>query len=188
MKDWRATPSHRPRRLALPLLPLPRTTTICGTTPSHRQRRRGRFASSGTGPQVHRRYKRLHHRRQIYKSAANTGTHVAHLWTSTGQLLATATFTNETASGWQQVSFATPVAITAGTTYIASYFAPNGHFSYNRNYFGSQITSGHIKLPVRPASIPTAPPARSPRRPTKTATTGSTRSSPPAPYECLIDR
>ena len=48
---------------------------------------------------------------RFYKSAANTGTHTAHLWSSTGQLLATATFTSETASGWQQVNFATPVAI-----------------------------------------------------------------------------
>ena len=50
---------------------------------------------------------------RFYKSTTNTGTHVGHLWTRTGQLLATATFTNETASGWQQVSFATPVAVTA---------------------------------------------------------------------------
>ena len=34
-------------------------------------------------------------------------------------------FTGETASGWQQVNFATPVAITAGTVYVASYFAPD---------------------------------------------------------------
>ena len=38
---------------------------------------------------------------RFYKSAANTGTHVAHLWSSTGQLLATATFTGESAMGWQ---------------------------------------------------------------------------------------
>ena len=40
---------------------------------------------------------------RFYKGAGNTGTHVGHLWTSTGTLLATATFTNETAAGWQQV-------------------------------------------------------------------------------------
>ncbi len=61
---------------------------------------------------------------RFYKSANNVGTHIANLWTSTGQLIATGTFTNETASGWQQLNFATPVAITAGTTYVASYFAP----------------------------------------------------------------
>jgi hypothetical protein len=37
---------------------------------------------------------------RFYKSAANTGTHVANLWTAGGTLLATAVFTNETASGW----------------------------------------------------------------------------------------
>ena len=52
---------------------------------------------------------------RFYKASTNTGTHVGNLWTSTGTLLATATFTNETASGWQQVNFATPVAITANT-------------------------------------------------------------------------
>ena len=36
---------------------------------------------------------------------------------ATGTLLASATFTNETASGWQNVLFSSPVPITAGTTY-----------------------------------------------------------------------
>ena len=49
---------------------------------------------------------------RFYKGASNTGTDVADLWTSTGTLLATATFTNETASG-QQVNFPTPVTISA---------------------------------------------------------------------------
>jgi hypothetical protein len=66
---------------------------------------------------------------RFYKSATNTGTHIGNLWSSTGTLLASATFTNETASGWQTVLFSSPVATTAGTTYVASYFAPNGHYS-----------------------------------------------------------
>ena len=68
---------------------------------------------------------------RFYKGSANTGTHVGSLWTSGGQLLATATFTNETASGWQQVNFATPAAITANTVYVASYHAPNGGYAAN---------------------------------------------------------
>lgn len=83
---------------------------------------------------------------RFYKSAANTGTHVGQLWSSSGQLLATATFTNETASGWQQVIFSGPVAITAGTTYIASYLAPNGHFAVDRNAFRSAFKSGHLTV------------------------------------------
>ncbi|MCI0350777.1 MAG: DUF4082 domain-containing protein [Acidobacteriales bacterium] len=74
---------------------------------------------------------------RFYKSAANIGTHVGHLWTKDGVLLSSATFTNETASGWQQVSFPTAVAITAGTTYIASYHAPNGHYSVEADYFAT---------------------------------------------------
>ncbi len=46
---------------------------------------------------------------RFYKAATNTGTHVANLWTSTGTLLATATFTNETESGWPVKAQRTPV-------------------------------------------------------------------------------
>lgn len=72
---------------------------------------------------------------KFYKSAANVGLHVANLWSNTGTLLASAPFTSETGSGWQQVSFASPVAVTAGTTYVASYFAPSGRYSMNLDYF-----------------------------------------------------
>src|SRR4029078_10969237 len=40
---------------------------------------------------------------RFYKGPDNTGTHVGHLWTGSGNLLAEATFTGETASGWQEV-------------------------------------------------------------------------------------
>ncbi len=66
---------------------------------------------------------------RFYKYSSNTGTHIGNLWNTSGQLLGSATFTNETASGWQQVTFATPIAIAANTTYIASYFTPTGHYA-----------------------------------------------------------
>ena len=66
---------------------------------------------------------------RFYKSTANTGTHSGSLWTATGQRLATATFTAETASGWQKVLFSQPVAVTAGQKYTVSYTAPNGHYA-----------------------------------------------------------
>jgi hypothetical protein len=74
---------------------------------------------------------------RFYKASTNTGTHVGNLWTSTGTLLASATFTGESASGWQQVNFTTPVAINADTVYVASYHTNTAHFSVNRNYFTS---------------------------------------------------
>jgi hypothetical protein len=81
---------------------------------------------------------------RFYKGTGNTGTHVGHLWTSTGTLLATATFTGETASGWQQVNFATPVAISANTTYVASYYAPNGNYAADGGYFTTAVNSGPL--------------------------------------------
>jgi len=76
---------------------------------------------------------------RFYKSAANTGTHIGNLWTTAGVLLATATFTGESASGWQQVNFSSPVPITANTTYVASYFAPSGHYSGDGAYFATGL-------------------------------------------------
>ena len=85
---------------------------------------------------------------RFYKAAANTGSHVASLWSSTGQLLAQGTFVNETASGWQTVNFSSPVAVTAGTTYLISYHTNSGHYSVSRNYFGAQVNSGSLHAPA----------------------------------------
>lgn len=89
---------------------------------------------------------------RFYKGAANTGQHVAHLWSSTGALLATATFTNETASGWQQVIFASPVAIAANTTYVASYYAPNGGYAVTADYFTTPRDNPPLHAPASSTS------------------------------------
>ena len=82
---------------------------------------------------------------RFYKGPGNGGTHVAHLWTASGTLLASATFTAETASGWQQVNFAQPVAIASGTQYVASYYAPQGDYSVTSGYFsGSGLVAGPL--------------------------------------------
>ena len=44
---------------------------------------------------------------------------------------APSTFTSETATGWQQATFAAPIAVTANTTYVASYHAPDGRYAAN---------------------------------------------------------
>jgi hypothetical protein len=72
---------------------------------------------------------------RFYKATTNTGVHVGHIWSSSGTLIASATFTGESTSGWQRVSFSAPVPIAANTVYIASYFAPTGHYSADSNYF-----------------------------------------------------
>jgi hypothetical protein len=74
---------------------------------------------------------------RFYKGTTNTGVHLGHVWTNSGSLLGSATFSGETASGWQQVNFATPVAIAANTVYVASYFTPTGNYSANNGFFAS---------------------------------------------------
>jgi hypothetical protein len=85
---------------------------------------------------------------RFYKGALNTGAHVADLWSGAGTLLATATFTGETASGWQQVNFSQPVAVTAGATYVASYHTSVGQYAVDHNYFNSAYTSGPLQVPA----------------------------------------
>jgi hypothetical protein len=75
---------------------------------------------------------------RFYKSATNVGTHVGSLWTSTGQLLGSVTFSGETASGWQTASFSQPIPVSAGTTYVVSYLAPSGHYAADASYFTNQ--------------------------------------------------
>jgi hypothetical protein len=78
---------------------------------------------------------------RFYKGPQNSGTHIGDLWSTSGNLLATTTFTNETASGWQEADFSNPVAVTAGTTYVASYHTDAGNYSADGNYFATAYTN-----------------------------------------------
>jgi len=85
---------------------------------------------------------------RFYKGVGNTGTHIGQLWTSSGTLLAQATFTNETASGWQQVNLSSPVSITAGTSYIVSYYSSQGYYSVSGSYFTNPLVNGPLTAPA----------------------------------------
>jgi hypothetical protein len=84
---------------------------------------------------------------RFYKGAGNSGTHVGTLWSSGGTQMGRVTFTNEGGTGWQTARFATPVTVNAGTTYVASYHAPNGHYSATGNFFTSAYTFGQMSAP-----------------------------------------
>ena len=85
---------------------------------------------------------------QFYKAATNTGTHTGHLWSPSGASLASVTFTGETASGWQQANFATPVVITAGATYTISYHTTVGHYSDTTEFFSTALSVPPLSAPV----------------------------------------
>jgi hypothetical protein len=88
---------------------------------------------------------------RFYKSAACSGPHVGNLWSSTGQLLATATFTSETASGWQQVNLAAPVTIVPNTVYVISYHT-TGCYSATWGYFNVAVENAPLHAVVNSAS------------------------------------
>ena len=95
---------------------------------------------------------------RFYKSANNIGTHAGNLWDSAGSLLATAAFTGESSSGWQQVSFPNPVAVSANTVYVASYHAAAGHYSANGYYFAnSGVDNAPLHAPLNGSGSPNGP-------------------------------
>ncbi len=81
---------------------------------------------------------------RFYKEVDNTGSHIGSLWSSTGTLLAWGTFSGESASGWQELAFSSPVAITANTTYVVSYHTDAGHYALTSNGLASAVTNGPL--------------------------------------------
>ena len=62
-------------------------------------------------------------------------------------MIGTAT-TTQTGTGWRTATFATPVAVTAGTTYTASYHAPVGRWSTTSVSYSGAYTSGPLTVPA----------------------------------------
>ena len=83
---------------------------------------------------------------RFYKGTNNLGAHVGRLWSAQGELLGSASFIGETATGWQEQAFGAPVAITSNTTYVASYAAPQGGYSVDTGYFS---VNGVTNAPLR---------------------------------------
>jgi Domain of unknown function (DUF4082) len=78
-----------------------------------------------------------------FKAASDTGTHVGRLWSSTGTLLASVTFTGESASGWQQQALTAPINISANTTYIVSVNVAS-NFPFTQGGLATAITNGDL--------------------------------------------
>jgi hypothetical protein len=92
---------------------------------------------------------------RFYKGPGNDGTHVGTLWSLSGTELAKVTFTGESAAGWQEATFATPVSVTAGTTYVMSYHANNGGYAYTRDGFANtSVNRGQLNAPMGNADDP----------------------------------
>ena len=82
---------------------------------------------------------------RFFKGPLNTGVHTGSLWTNTGTLMATVTFTNETASGWQEALFSSPVLVEAISPYVVLYHTATGRYSAD---FGSFQGTGVVNEPL----------------------------------------
>ena len=156
----------------------------------------GRRRRSGVGRARHEvplRRRRLHHRRPLLQGRRqHRHPHRHAVDAAPARCSATVTFTGETASGWQQVNFAERRSpITANTTYVVSYHAPNGHYTGTDTFFatarrqpaaaraeerhgrrerrlslrrGDGVPEQHLQLPRTTGSTSSSPPRRRPTR------------------------
>ena len=117
---------------------------------------------------------------RFYKGAGNTGTHVGSLWDRVGRPARPGDLYRRVDSGWQQANFSSPIPVTAGTTYVASYLAPNGGYAVDVDGLASAVTNAPLTALARRRGLHVRHRrARSRPAPTTRATTGSTSSSPP---------
>ena len=84
---------------------------------------------------------------RFYKTVGNSGTHIGELYSSTTRL-AQATYSSETASGWQTVLFANKIPVTAGQTYTATYFNASGNYISTTGGLNAAITTAPLSTVV----------------------------------------
>jgi hypothetical protein len=80
---------------------------------------------------------------RYYKPDTESGSHVGRLWSASGTLLTSASFSGETSSGWQEATMSSPFTIVANTTYVVSVNS-NNNYAYTANGLGSMITNGPL--------------------------------------------
>jgi hypothetical protein len=141
-----ATPSATPATPSTPA-PIPSGETLLGTsTPTSLTNNDGKayelgmkFTSIKSGRITAIRF---------YKSPSETGTHTGKIYSSTGSLLASVTFSVETASGWQQQALATPLSITAGTTYVVTVNTGANYYVATVSGLATQKSSANLRTIV----------------------------------------
>ncbi|HYH95845.1 DUF4082 domain-containing protein, partial [Hyalangium sp.] len=85
---------------------------------------------------------------RFYRGTRNASGYVARLWTSSGTLLAQASVTDGRIPGWQEVTLPSPVSISAGATYVVSYYSSNGQFGRDVDGLLNAIVSGNLTAPA----------------------------------------
>ena len=80
---------------------------------------------------------------RYYKMTGDDGDHTGNLWSVDGTKLASATFSGETGSGWQEATLGTPYSISANTIYVVSVNTVTNYAAINGG-LASTITNGPL--------------------------------------------
>ena len=84
---------------------------------------------------------------KFWKVQGETGTHVGRVWNDAGRLLASVTFTNETASGWQQQALPTPLAVAPYTQYMVTVNSTNNLYAAAVSALTTELIRDNLHAP-----------------------------------------
>ncbi|MEV4246802.1 DUF4082 domain-containing protein [Streptosporangium canum] len=88
---------------------------------------------------------------RFYKAPGDKGKHTGSLWSAGGKRLARVTFDGESASGWQEARFASPVRLKAKQLYTVSYHSAAGNYVGSRGFDSAR--SGPLTMTSRNAGV-----------------------------------
>jgi hypothetical protein len=81
---------------------------------------------------------------RFYKSPSESGNHTGKIYSESGALLVSGTFSSETSSGWQTLKLATPLSINANTVYVVSVNTGKTYYVATVSGLASQVTQGSL--------------------------------------------
>jgi hypothetical protein len=90
---------------------------------------------------------------RFYRAAVSSNGYVASLYSADGTLLGSATLAHESGPvpGWQVANFASPITVSANTTYVSAYYCPVGQGAEDLDGLKNGVTSGPLTAPASSA-------------------------------------
>jgi hypothetical protein len=90
---------------------------------------------------------------RFYRAAVSPTGYVARLYSASGTVLGSATLKRDSCSVpcWEVANFASPISISANTTYIAAYYSPIGKGAGDPEELKNGVTNGPLTAPASSA-------------------------------------
>jgi hypothetical protein len=91
---------------------------------------------------------------RFYRAAVSSQGYIAKLYSAGGTLLGSVNLARESGPvpGWQVANFASPIPISANTTYIAAYYSPVGRGAWDEWGMNNGVTNGPLTAPASSAA------------------------------------